>query len=89
MTRRLVELFNSKEINGKGAQLIFTSQDTNLLDQTLFDKEQIWFVEKDEYGASHLTGLSEYRDIRKQEKIEEKYIKGKYGVIPYLGTFKF
>ena len=89
LTRRLVELFNNKEINGKGAQLIFTSQDTNLLDQTLFDKEQIWFVEKDEYGASHLTGLSEYRDIRKQEKIEEKYIKGKYGAIPYLGTFKF
>lgn len=89
LTRRLVELFNSKEINGKGAQLIFTSQDTNLLDQTLFDKEQIWFVEKDKYGASHLTGLSEYRDIRKQEKIEEKYIKGKYGAIPYLGTFKF
>lgn len=89
LTRRLVELFNKKEINGKGAQLIFTSQDTNLLDQTLFDKEQIWFVEKDEYGASHLTGLSEYRDIRKQEKIEEKYIKGKYGAIPYLGEFKF
>ena len=89
LTRRLVELFNNKEINGKGAQLIFTSQDTNLLDQTLFDKEQIWFVEKDEYGASHLTGLSEYRDIRKQEKIEEKYIKGKYGAIPYLGEFKF
>ena len=59
-----------------------------LLDQTLFDKEQFG-VEKDEYGASHLTGLSEYRDIRKQEKIEEKYIKGKYGAIPYLGTFKF
>lgn len=89
LTRRLVELFNNKEINGKGAQLIFTSQDTNLLDQTLFDKEQIWFVEKDKYGVSHLTGLSEYRDIRKQEKIEEKYIKGKYGAIPYLGTFKF
>lgn len=89
LTRRLVELFNNKEINGKGAQLIFTSQDTNLLDQTLFDKEQIWFVEKDKYGVSHLIGLSEYRDIRKQEKIEEKYIKGKYGAIPYLGTFKF
>ena len=89
LTRRLVELFNNKEINGKGAQLIFTSQDTNLLDQTLFDKEQIWFVEKDKYGVSHLTGLSEYRDIRKQEKIEEKYIKGKYGAIPYLGAFKF
>ncbi len=89
LTRCIVELFNKKESNPKGAQLIFTSQDTNLLDQTLFDKEQIWFVEKDKYGCSHLTSLSEYKDIRKQEKIEQKYIMGKYGAIPYLGDFKF
>lgn len=89
LTRKIVELFSKKESNPKGAQLIFTSQDTNLLDQTLFDKEQIWFVEKDRYGSSHITSLSEYKDIRKQEKIEEKYILGKYGAIPYLGDFKF
>ena len=89
LTRRIVQLFNSTESNPKGAQLIFTSQDTNLLDQTLFDKEQIWFVEKDDYGCSHLTCLSEYKDIRKQEKIEQKYIMGKYGAIPYLGDFQF
>lgn len=89
LTRRIVELFNNNEVNKKGAQLIFTSQDTNLLDQTLFDKEQIWFVEKDDYGSSHLIGLSEYKNIRPQEKIEDKYIKGKFGAIPYLGDFKF
>ena len=84
-----MELFNDDEINKNGAQLIFTSQDTNLLDQSLFDKEQIWFVEKDKFGSSHLTGLSEYKNIRAQEKIEDKYIKGKFGAIPYLGDFKF
>lgn len=89
LTRRIVELFNSKESNPSGAQLIFTSQDTNLLDQSLFDKEQIWFVEKDMYGCSHLTSLSEFKDIRKQEKIEQKYIMGRYGAIPFLGDFKF
>ena len=89
LTRRIVELFNNKESNPKGAQLIFTSQDTNLLDQKLFDKEQIWFIEKDKFGCSHFTSLSEYKDIRKQEKIEQKYIMGKYGAIPYLGDFKF
>lgn len=89
LTRKIVELFNSKKSNPNGAQLIFTSQDTNLLDQKLFDKEQIWFVEKDKYGCSHLTSLSEYNDIRKQEKIEQKYIMGKYGAIPYLGDFNF
>lgn len=89
LTRKIVELFNNKESNPKGAQLIFTSQDTNLLDQSLFDKEQIWFVEKDKYGASHLVSLSEYKDVRKEHKIERNYIMGKYGAIPYLGDFKF
>ena len=89
LTRRIVELFNNKDSNKKGAQLIFTSQDTNLLDQALFDKEQIWFVEKDIYGCSHLTGLAEYKDVRKEHKIERNYIMGKYGAIPYLGDFNF
>ncbi len=89
LTRKIVKLFNSKESNPKGGQIIFTSQDTNLLDQSLFDKEQIWFTEKDKYGCSHITSLSEYKDIRKNEKIEQKYIMGKFGAIPYLGDFKF
>lgn len=89
LTRKIVELFNNKESNPKGAQLIFTSQDTNLLDRSLFDKEQIWFVEKDKYGASHLVSLSEYKDVRKEHKIERNYIMGKYGAIPYLGDFNF
>lgn len=89
LTRKIVKLFNTKETNPNGAQLIFTSQDTNLLDQTLFDKEQIWFVEKDKFGASHLVSLSEYKDVRKEHKIERNYIMGKYGAIPYLGDFKF
>lgn len=89
LTRRIVSLFNSRNTNPKGAQLIFTSQDTNLLDQSLFDKEQIWFVEKDGFGASHLVGLSEYKDVRREHKIERNYIMGKYGAIPYLGDFSF
>ena len=88
LTRKIVSLFNG-ELNKKGAQLIFTSQDTNLLDQTLFDKEQIWFVEKDKFGASHLAALSEYKNVRKGQKIEKNYIMGKYGAIPYLGDYKF
>ena len=89
LTRKIVELFNNAKSNPHGAQLIFTSQDTNLLDQTLFDKEQIWFIEKDKFGASHLVSLAEYKDVRKEHKIERNYILGKYGAIPYLGDFSF
>ena len=89
LTRKILSLFNSKKSNPNGAQLVFTCQDTNLLDQSLFDKEQIWFVEKDKYGESHIASLSEYKDVRKEHKIERNYIMGKYGAIPYLGDFGF
>ena len=89
LTQKILSLFNNRDSNSKGAQLIFTSQDTNLLNQDLFDKEQIWFVEKDRYGSSHIASLSEYKNVRKEHKIERNYIMGKYGAIPYLGDFNF
>ncbi|MCR5081628.1 MAG: ATP-binding protein [Treponema sp.] len=89
LTQKILSLFNNRDSNPNGAQLIFTSQDTNLLNQNLFDKEQIWFVEKDKYGSSHIASLSEYKNVRKEHKIERNYIMGKYGAIPYLGDFNF
>lgn len=89
LTQKIISLFNNKKTNPHGAQLVFTSQDTNLLSQDIFDKEQIWFVEKDKYGASHIASLSEYKNVRKEHKIERNYIMGKYGAIPYLGDFDF
>ena len=87
LTRALIELFNDPESNPKHAQLIFATHDTNLLDQNLFHKSQVWFAEKDQYGASHLVSLAEYKNVRSSDNIEKHYIQGKYGAIPYLGTF--
>lgn len=89
LTRALIEFFNNPEVNTIGAQLVFSSQDTNLLDLSLLKKEQIYFVEKDEYGASHLTSLSDFNNVRNSEKVEKNYILGKYGAIPYIGAFDF
>lgn len=89
LTRELIEIFNNPEINTLGAQLVFTSQDTNLLDLSLLKKEQIYFVEKDRFGGSHLASLSDYNNVRNSDKVEKKYIFGKYGAIPYIGKFDF
>lgn len=89
LTRKLVELFNSKEGNKVGAQLIFTTHDTNLLDNTLLRRDEIYFTEKDQFGASHLYSLVEYKNKpRKDEAYERNYIKGKYGAIPFLGNLE-
>ncbi len=84
---KLVEIFNSKERNPKNAQLIFNTHDTNLLSSGLFRRDQIWFTEKNRYGASSLYSLSDFKGVRKDEDYEKNYVRGKYGAIPYLGDF--
>lgn len=84
MTRRIIELFHSPLTNPKGAQLIFTTHDTNLLDKSLFRRDQIWFSEKDQQGATHLASLAEYR-VRNDAAFEKNYLEGRYGAIPFLG----
>mgnify|MGYP006430738981 CR=1 FL=1 len=85
LTRKIVELFNSAQ--NKGAQLIFTTHDTNLLSSDLLRRDQIEFVEKDKYGASHLYNLVQFKGIRNNGSFEKDYIQGKYGAIPFLGNF--
>jgi AAA15 family ATPase/GTPase len=74
MTRKLVELFNSRQTNPRGAQL-----------NRLFRRDQIWFTEKDRQGATHLYSLAEFRGVRNDASFRKDYIKGRYGAIPFLG----
>ncbi len=86
LVRRLVELFQNSRFNKKGAQLIFTSHDTSLLDPDLFRRDQIWFVEKDRDQASKLYPLSDFSP-RKNEALERGYLMGRYGALPFLGDW--
>ena len=87
ITRELICLFNSNETNPHNAQLIFTTHDTNLLTSKTLRKDQIWFTEKDNKGATDLYSLVEYK-VGKNASFERDYIMGKYGAIPFLGNFK-
>ncbi len=87
LTRKIIELFNCKDKNPQNAQLIFNTHDTNLLDTGLFRRDQIWFTEKNRYGAASLYPLSDIKGVRKDDNLEKNYIAGKYGAIPFLGDF--
>uniref|UniRef100_UPI00286DE144 AAA family ATPase n=1 Tax=Chamaesiphon sp. VAR_69_metabat_338 TaxID=2964704 RepID=UPI00286DE144 len=84
ITSAIVRLFNSSETNPKNAQLIFTTHDTNLLSGNLFRKDQVWFTEKNCYGATDLYSLAEYK-IPERASFEQDYIAGKYGAVPFIG----
>ena len=89
ITRMLISLFNNKETNPMGSQLIFTTHDTNLLDNKFLRRDQIWFTEKDDTASTDLYSLVEFKDasgvkVRNDRSYEKDYINGRYGAIPYL-----
>jgi uncharacterized protein len=83
LVRQIVKTFQDHAINTKGAQLIFSTHDTSLLDPTLLRRDQIWFAEKNDTQASKLTPLSDF-SARKNEAFERGYLTGRYGGIPVL-----
>lgn len=83
LARELVRVFNSVDLNPKGAQIIFTTHSTNLLDLELLRRDQIWFTEKERDGATRLYPLSDYQP-RTNQNIEAGYLGGRFGAIPFL-----
>ncbi|HJE39412.1 MAG: ATP-binding protein [Candidatus Amulumruptor caecigallinarius] len=89
LTRKIISLFMDKNTNPKGAQLIFATHDTNLLNLQYLRRDQIWFTEKDKTEASELYSLVEFRydsgnKVRNDRNIEKDYINGRYGAIPFM-----
>ena len=76
----------SLDANTKG-QLIFTTHEANLLDQNIFRKDEIWFVEKDKAGSTDLYSLSDFKE-HKTIDIRKGYLTGRYGSIPFLGNLQ-
>lgn len=88
LTKKIVEMFNSPTLNKNGAQLIFVTHDTNLLDNSLLRRDQIYFTEKNKLQETVLYSLADFKGIRNDASYEKDYISGKYGAIPFLGDFE-
>jgi hypothetical protein len=87
LARELIAMFHDSRTNQHGAQLIFSTHDTALLDENLVRRDQVWFLEKDNDGASSLYPLSDYRP-RSGEALAKGYLAGRYGSIPIIGDFR-
>lgn len=83
LVRHLVMIFNSLSQNPNNAQLICNTHDVTLLDEDI-RRDQIYFLEKDEYGVSKLYSLCDFRGIRKDSKILKQYLLGVYGALPNI-----
>jgi len=81
----ILKLFHDSEINRSGAQVIFTTHDTNILDSSSLRRDQIWFVSKMD-GASSIKSLDEYdrKYVRHDSPFETFYREGRLGALPRL-----
>lgn len=84
----VLSLFNDARANPRGAQLIFTTHDANLLGTAAgpaaLRRDQVWLTEKDGQGATRLYPLSDFK-AHEAENLERGYLQGRYGAIPFLG----
>ncbi len=86
LLKKLIGLFNDPEVNKAGAQLLFTSHDTNLLDPEILRRDQVYFTEKSSKEETVLYALSDLKGIRNNADFARQYLAGFYGALPYLGS---
>lgn len=80
----LIRIFNNKDINRNGAQLIFNTHNPIYLDGALLRHDQIVLVEKRKNDmVSEIYSLSDY-GLRPEERILKNYLNGKYGALPHV-----
>jgi uncharacterized protein len=88
LVAELVRLFQSPLSNPTQAQLVFSTHETQLLgtlmaDTPVLDRDQVWFVEKDNAGATSVYPLTDFSP-RRQENLERGYLQGRYGAVPFF-----
>ena len=84
LVQKILLLFQDERTNPRCAQLVFNSHDTSILGDTewrVLGRDQVWFTEKSEDGATSLYPLSDFSP-RKDDAIERRYLQGRYGAVP-------
>jgi hypothetical protein len=87
LSARLLDLFQDPVTNPRGAQLIFTTHDTSLLNY--LNRDEVWLTEKGDNSATTLTALAEYGGdkVRRSLNLERAYLQGRFGAVPELDQF--
>lgn len=84
LAKALVNIFNTKSNEN---QFILSSHELQILDSDL-RKDQIWLVEKDYMGNSHLYSIFDFSDLKGGSRGDisyfSRYMKGQFGALPNI-----
>lgn len=87
LVKGIISLFGDTDLNTNGAQLIFTTHNPIYLNNKIFRRDQIIFIDKDTTSyRSALYTLASFgsEEVRNDENYLINYFKGKYSSMPYI-----
>ena len=81
---KLVEYIIDMFHKSNNAQLIYTTHNTHLLNMHRIRRDQLYFVNKHNNGATDLYSLYDFKDFRDNMDLEKAYLQGRFDAIPYI-----
>lgn len=84
LTARLVEDFLATCGSSTRKQLLFTTHDLLLMDQSLMRRDEMYITQRDANGESELLSLAAFEGIRYDKDLVRNYLDGRFGGIPML-----
>lgn len=79
----MINLFYNPVTNPNNAQLICTTHSTQLIDEAV-QRDEVWLMDKNEYGESTLKHISDITGLRPHDKLGQKMIEGAFGAMPQI-----
>ena len=87
LTEHYLKLFMQFHKEQKN-QLIFTTHEATIMEQSLFRRDEVWFVERSEQNTSTIYSLDRFKE-RYDRRLSKAYLEGRYGAIPVFSSFSF
>ena len=85
VVKKMIELFYNPETNPYNAQLICTTHNILLINEAV-QRDEVWLMDKNEYGESSMKHISDISGLRSYDKLGQKMIEGAFGAMPNIIT---
>ena len=87
LTEALLKHYFASRTKETRTQLIFTTHDVLLMDQSLLRRDEMWFIEREKSGETLLESLSDYKDVRYDKDVRKAYLEGRFSGVPRIKPF--
>ena len=87
LTQHFLKMFSNRHAKHQ-IQLLFTTHEASIMDQDMFRRDEIWFIERSADNVSSIYSLDRFKE-RYDKVLSKAYLEGRYGAIPVFSFFDF